>query len=173
MRAFDRLSVVGRNQPDYITNLVCYHCKKFISVLREFGFKGGYPDPCLMTRQSKEELIFTAIWVDDTLLVGNKKAINKTIEELRKKVDKFERKYGDMFKALQNYCTPGTPGQHIPRNVDVKVDSEKHSIYRSGIGMLLYRVKHLRPDIANAVRGDRWSTTSGIYRVFTYYQTHN
>ena len=34
----------------------------------------------------------------------------------------------------------------------MKVDSEKQSLYRSGVGMLLYLVKHTRPDIANAVR---------------------
>ncbi len=38
-----------------------------------------------MTRQSKEGLGFIAIWVDDSLLVGNKKAMNKTIEELKEK----------------------------------------------------------------------------------------
>jgi len=160
--------------------------KKFISVLRDLGFKGGYPDPCLMTRHSKEGLVFIAIWVDDSLLVGNEKAIDKTIEDLKSRgftlkvegtlqdylsceitldrknkigwihqphlVDKLESKFGQMVKSLQNYRTPGTPGQHILRNVDVKVDAEKHKIYRSGVGMLLYLVKHSRPDIANAVR---------------------
>ena len=29
---------------------------------------------------------------------------------------------------------------------------EMHSRYRTGVGMLLYLVNHLRPDIANAVR---------------------
>ena len=32
------------------------------------------------------------------------------------------------------------------------VDKEKHKTYRSGVGMLLYLVKHTRPDIANGVR---------------------
>ncbi len=59
--------------------------KKFILVLRELGFKGGYPDRYLMTRQSKEDLVFIAIWVDDSLLVGNKKAGNKTIEKKKER----------------------------------------------------------------------------------------
>ena len=33
-----------------------------------------------------------------------------------------------------------------------RLDKEKHSRYRTGVGMLLYLVKHSRPDIANAVR---------------------
>ena len=32
------------------------------------------------------------------------------------------------------------------------VDEEKHKLYRSGVGMLLYLVKHSRPEIANGVR---------------------
>lgn len=160
--------------------------KKFISALRDLGFKGGYPDPCLMTRQSDEGLVYIAIWVDDSLLVGDEKAIDKAISDLRNKgftlkvegslkdylsceitldrknkvgwihqphlVDKLESKFGHMVKSLQNYRTPGTPGQHILRNLNVTVDAEKHAIYRSGVGMLLYLVKHSRPDIANAVR---------------------
>jgi len=59
--------------------------KKFISALRDIGFVGGYPDPCLMTRQGKEGIVFIAIWVDDSLLVGDKDAIDKTIEDLKRK----------------------------------------------------------------------------------------
>ena len=160
--------------------------KKFICALRELGFKGGYPDPCLMTRHSDDGIVFIAIWVDDSLLVGDKVAIDKTIEDLRGKgftlkvegslkdylsceitldkgkgvgwihqphlVDKLENKFGEMVKSMQDYRTPGTPGQHILRNMEAKVDADKHALYRSGVGMLLYLVKHSRPDIANAVR---------------------
>ncbi len=50
--------------------------------------------------------------------------------------------------------TPGTPSFGIvrPINEDEKISSEKQKLYRSGVGMLLYLVKHSRPDIANAVR---------------------
>ncbi len=58
--------------------------KKFISVLRNLGFKGGYPDPCLMTRQTRCGVVFIPIWVDDLLLVGNKGAIEETISDLRR-----------------------------------------------------------------------------------------
>ena len=32
------------------------------------------------------------------------------------------------------------------------VDAETHAIYRSGVGMLLYLIKHSRPGIANVVQ---------------------
>ncbi len=68
-------------------------------------------------------------------------------------VANLERKFGDAVKKLQSYKTPGTPGIGLRKAEDgIKVPSEDHSMYRSGVGMLLYLVKHSRPDIANAVR---------------------
>ena len=49
--------------------------------------------------------------------------------------------------------TPGTPG-FIGGKVDdiSKVDEKTQSMYRSGVGTLLYLTKHNRPDIINPVR---------------------
>ncbi len=59
---------------------------------------------------------------------------------------------GDDVKKRQAYCTPGTPEQTILWNTNSKVDEEKHWIYRSGVGMLLYSVNRSCPENANAVR---------------------
>jgi hypothetical protein len=71
-------------------------------------------------------------------------------------IKSLEDKFGDMVRNLQTYRTPGTPNQGIIRakkdEVVEKVDEANHTLYRSGVGMLLYLVKHSRPDIANAVR---------------------
>jgi hypothetical protein len=66
----------------------------------------------------------------------------------------LEKKFSDMTKSLQSYRTRGTPGQGIvrPTTEDEKVSKEDQTLYRSGVGMLLYLVKHSRPDIANVVR---------------------
>jgi hypothetical protein len=68
----------------------------------------------------------------------------------------LKKKFGEMVEHLQTYRTPGTPGQGITK-IDkedplARVDDETHTMFRSGVGMLLYLVKHSRPDIANAVR---------------------
>jgi uncharacterized protein YdaT len=71
-------------------------------------------------------------------------------------VRKIADKFGDMVQNLQTYRTPGTPNQGIIRapkgGIVEKVDPADHSLYRTGVGMLLFLVKHSRPDIANAVR---------------------
>jgi hypothetical protein len=59
-----------------------------------------------------------------------------------------------MVKGLMKYQTPGTPHTGIVRSKegDLLVEEEQQELYRSGAGMLLYLIKHSRPDIANAVR---------------------
>ena len=145
-------------------------------MLRKLGFEGGYPDPCLLTRRNSSGVVFIAIWVDDSLLVGNERAIEETIRDLKREgftlkvegslqdylsceitidrenkmgwihqphlVDKLEKRFGNEIKHLQRYRTPGTPGQAILCDTDAKFDAEKHKTYRSGVGMLLYLIKH-------------------------------
>jgi hypothetical protein len=55
---------------------------------------------------------------------------------------------------MKHYSTPGTPRFKIVRTNDEidGVDEMMQSRYRSGVEMLLYLIKHSRPDIANVVR---------------------
>ena len=57
---------------------------KFTEKLKKLGFKGGYPDPCLITRKNENVICFIAIWVNDSLLVVHPKLIEKTIDDLQK-----------------------------------------------------------------------------------------
>ena len=54
---------------------------------------------------------------------------------------------------IQSYSTPGTPGFRIVRALpeDPTLPSNQQKLYRSGVGILLYLVKHTRPDLANPV----------------------
>ena len=68
-------------------------------------------------------------------------------------IKNLKSKFGDMVKNSQVYQTPGTPGTGVIRPVDEtdKIYPREQKLYRSGVGMLLYLVKHSRPDIANTV----------------------
>jgi hypothetical protein len=71
-------------------------------------------------------------------------------------IKNLEKKYGQLVAKSTIFKTPGTPGQGISRPGKDEhgsiVGENDHKLYRSGVGMLLYLVKHSRPDIANVVR---------------------
>jgi hypothetical protein len=71
-------------------------------------------------------------------------------------IKNLEKKFGELVESSKIYKTPGTPGQGVSRPRDDErnsiVGSEDHKLYRTGVGMLLYLVKHSRPDISNVVR---------------------
>ena len=159
---------------------------KFKEKLNNVGFSGGFPDPCLMMKETENGVVYIAVWVDDSLLIGDEKAIEEAVDDLKKLgfnlkiegtledylsceitfnkektmgwihqphlITKLEKRYGNLVKELQKYKTPSSPGEIIMRNTDSVVNKESHANYRSGVGMLLYLVKHTRPDIANPVR---------------------
>jgi hypothetical protein len=62
--------------------------------------------------------------------------------------------FGDEVQDMKHYSTPGTPRFKIVRPNDEidGVNETMQSRYRSGVGMLLYLIKHSCPDIANVVR---------------------
>ena len=68
-------------------------------------------------------------------------------------IKSLEKQFGERVAKKKMTVTPGTPG-FIGGKVDdiSKVDEKTQSIYRSGVGTLLYLTKHSRPDITNPVR---------------------
>jgi len=56
----------------------------------------------------------------------------------------LERKFGSIVKTQRTTKTPSTPGFHVVRTISnaVYVTNEEQKLYRSGVGMLLYLVKH-------------------------------
>ena len=69
-------------------------------------------------------------------------------------IKRIEKKFGPMIgKNMVTLKTPGRPGMSNmkPRIDDDVVNKEMQILFISGTGMLLYLVKHSRPDITNAV----------------------
>ena len=69
-------------------------------------------------------------------------------------IRKIESTFGEMVKGLPTYRTPGTPnlGLYKPINKEAVISPKDQTLYRTGVGMLLYLVKYSRPDISNAVQ---------------------
>ena len=69
-------------------------------------------------------------------------------------IKKLEKVFSEEVKNRQVYKTPGTPGHRIakPKEGEAMIEPEKQSRYRTGTGMLMFLIKHSRPDIMNSVR---------------------
>jgi Reverse transcriptase (RNA-dependent DNA polymerase) len=65
----------------------------------------------------------------------------------------FEADFSKYF-TTQEFVTPAGPKTVITRlnEEENKISADEQTIYRSDVGMLLYLVKHSKPDISNSVR---------------------
>jgi hypothetical protein len=66
----------------------------------------------------------------------------------------LKQEFGALVKSLKEFKTPAPPRSMVKclDKEDVFIAVEQQKKFRSGVGMLLYLVKHLRFDIANSVR---------------------
>ena len=66
----------------------------------------------------------------------------------------LEWKFGSIIKTQWTTETPSTPGFHVVRNIPnaIYVTDKEQILYGSGVGMLLYLVKHSRPDLSNVTQ---------------------
>ena len=64
------------------------------------------------------------------------------------------QKFWSIVKTQQTTETPSNPGFHVVRNIPtaIFVTDEEQKLYRSGVGMLLYLVKHSRPDLSTGTQ---------------------
>ena len=85
----------------------------------------------------------------------------------------MEKQFGEKVAKKKMTITPGTPGFTGGKVDDIsKVDKKTQSMYRSGMGTLLYLTKYSRPDITNPVRelsksmdGSSMAYVTEMYRV--------
>ena len=58
--------------------------KKLVRTLRKkSNFKGGYADPCLLTRRCAKGIVFIALYVDDCFCCGHTEAIQDTVKRIQ------------------------------------------------------------------------------------------
>ena len=91
-------------------------------------------------------------------------------------IKSLEKQFGEKVAKKKMTLTPGTPGVIGGKVNDIsKVDEKTQSMYRSGVGTLLYLTKHSRPDITNPVRelskgmdGASMAHVTEMYRVINF-----
>ena len=68
-------------------------------------------------------------------------------------IKNLEKQLGERVAKKKMTITPGAPGCIGGKVDDIsKVDEKTQSMYRSGVGTLLYLTKHSRPDMTTPVR---------------------
>ena len=80
---------------------------------------------------------------------------NKLYIHQPKLIKHLEGDFGALIKRTEKFFkTPAGPKTVImrPEAGDPLISKSDQTVYRSGVGMLLYLVKHSRPEISNAVR---------------------
>ena len=88
-------------------------------------------------------------------------------------IKSLEKQFGEKVAKKKMTITPGTPGFFGGKADDIsKVDEKTQSMYRSGVGTLLYLTKYSRPDITNPMRklsksidGASMADVTEMYRV--------
>ena len=91
-------------------------------------------------------------------------------------IKSLEKEFGERVAKKKRTITPGTPRIIGGMVGDIfKVDEKTQSMYRSGVGTLLYLTKHSRPDITNPVRelsksmdGASMAHVPEMYRVINF-----
>ena len=177
--------------------------QKIVDKMQEGGFQLSEADPCMLYREDERGVCIIIICIDDMLIIGKEEAIDAAIKALQghfqvkdptsledylgvqivqsdvgKKawlgqptiIKSLEKQLGERVAKKKMTITPGTPG-FIGR----KVDEKTQSMYRSGVGTLLYLTKHSRPDIINPVRelfksmdGASMAHGTEMYRVINF-----
>ncbi len=62
----------------------CQWWKKFITILKNIEFKGGFANLCLMIQRSNNGTVFASVYVDNNFCVGHTKALKTFVEDLKK-----------------------------------------------------------------------------------------
>lgn len=71
-----------------------------------------------------------------------------------KLIKHLEESFKSLITSDRVFKTPAAPKTVImrPQEGDTKISAADQSLYRSGVGMLLYLIKHSRPDLSNSIR---------------------
>jgi hypothetical protein len=141
-----------------------------IAYLLSIGFTRSRADPCLLWRSSIDGFVVFLVYVDDCLICGSKDGVRNCIRDIKKRFNISEmgalneyvgakyKRVKDGFHISQSTMieefpkvfdlkgerpsTPAIPSQVLLKSTpnDVKLDVADQTVFRSGVGKLLYKV---------------------------------
>lgn len=153
-----------------------------IAYLLSIGFQRSRADPCLLWRSGIDGFVVFLVYVDDCLICGSKEGVRNCIRDIKQRFNisemgalneyvgaKYKRVNGtyhisqsamiEEFPKVfdlkgERPSTPAIPSQVLLKSTpnDVKLDAADQTVFRSGVGKLLYLTKLSRPDMSSAVR---------------------
>ena len=150
-----------------------------INYLLEIGFKRSRADPCLLVRSNIDGYVVILVYVDDCLVCGSRDGVKNCIKDIKNRFNISEMGAMNEFvgaKYVRNkkcylisqsydfavlfdidegkHSMPAAPGQVLLKgDADATfLNEHEQSVYRSGVGKLLYLMKLSRPDMSSAIR---------------------
>lgn len=154
----------------------------FIAFLISIGFKRSMADPCLLWRSDVNGFVVLLVYVDDCMVCGSKEGVKSCIKDIKKRFNISEMGKMNEFVGAKYFrtnngysvsqlemvngfetifdiagekpSTPAVPGLILLKSTvdSIRLSDEQQTMYRSGVGKLLYLTKLSRPDMSCAVR---------------------
>ena len=97
-------------------------------------------------------------------------------------IKKIRKSFGTIKQMNKKYNTPGSPRQILRRvkpEEDNALNKKTQTLYQSGVGSLLYLLKHSRPELSNPIReltkcmtGANQHALKEMYRVISWVLRH-
>lgn len=153
-----------------------------IDYLIGIGFVRSRADPCLLYRNNIDGYVAVLVYVDDCMVCGSRDGVKNCIGDIKKRFNisemgelkefvgaKYNRN-GNTYSISQlgmvedfvnlfdiddeKHSTPAASGQVLTKgnNGSIFLNEHEQSVYRSGVGKLLYLTKLSRPDMSASVR---------------------
>ena len=155
--------------------------RQLLMCMKDLDMKRSTADPCLYYKRDKNGLVMVVSWIDDNLIIGDKKAVEVLKTEFMRRFEcedcgeldeyvgcKIERtdttikftqpvllqSFEDEFDLPNtNYNTPAVPGSVLTKCTDENaLSSEEQTKFRSAVGKIMHMMQYSRPEIYNATR---------------------
>jgi hypothetical protein len=156
-------------------------CLQLLLCMKSMGMMRSTADPCLYHEWREEGLVLIVLWIDDNLMIGSKKGVEKTKKDIMERFDckdcgdieeymgckivrmkillKFTQpelmqSYNDEFElAKKSYRTPAPAGLVLEAGKkEEALSPAMQKKFCSGMGKAMNAMQYSKPETHNAVQ---------------------